>query len=212
MFSVSLQAPPFLFGKSSDRSVDRSFVLINDPIDQSEIFFLDQLFLKLTGELPMNFYGLCDDDQARRLLVQPVDKARTDESAIRNRSVQMKHQRIEQCAILVAVSWMDQHSSRLVHHDQVFVLEYNFEWNVLRLHCRLARRIKFDLNKVPASDAKTDILRSAVYLALFGTNYIAKIQPAEAGKLIEQIIFEPGLWRSVGNLDLDLVHWRILAH
>ena len=40
-------------------------------------------------------------------------------------------QRIDQCAVVVAMAWMNAHAGRLIHHQQVFVFVNNVKRNIL---------------------------------------------------------------------------------
>ena len=87
----------------------------------------------------MRAVGLGDDHQAGGVLVEPVHDARPLHPADAGKSVPaMGDQRIDQRAGRVAGGGMHHEAGRLVDHDDLAVLIYDVERDVLRLRHRLA--------------------------------------------------------------------------
>ena len=103
----------------------------------------------------------------------------------------MKDQRIQERPVLVAVGGMDQHSRRLVHHNEMVVLIDDLEWNIFGSHRVLAGQIKLDLQEISATKPVSDILKAAVNFTLLVLNQPAEIHAAETRKPFEQKVLEP---------------------
>jgi hypothetical protein len=84
VLAVVFYIPVFLVRISPDRRRYSSLVLGNNSIDQREIFFFNQLFLKMLGEHPMRMCCLCNDDQSGSLSVETMDEAGPCECGMRS--------------------------------------------------------------------------------------------------------------------------------
>ena len=98
---------------------------------------------------------------------------------------------------------MHEHTGRLNHHGKVFVLVNHLYRNILRTHRVLAGGIQLDLDKVTASHAKSDVLQTPVYLALFIFDYPPEIHPAETRELAENKLLQTCPTYAVRNYDFD---------
>src|SRR5437667_2850502 len=85
MFAVVLDAPMLEVGMPADWSLDDALVFLDDSLDQRKIAFLDKLFHKVPGQNAMSLRRFRNNDQSRRVLIQPVNEARTNTS--RNASI-----------------------------------------------------------------------------------------------------------------------------
>lgn len=124
----------------------------------------------------------------------------------------MKAQRVQQRSVLIPVRRMDEHAGQFVDDDHVVILKDNIQRDVLGCHRILPRQVEFDLDKVTAADAKSDVLVTAIYLAQAVADRAPEVHSAESGKVAEQKLLETRSPQPVGNLDLDtLIHEEILS-
>ena len=106
--------------------------------DQREIIAHQMHLAAVVGEQGrqalMGRVGLGDDEQARRILVEPVHDARPTHAADARQGVAaMADQRIDERARLVACGRMHDEAGGLVDDDEVLVLEDDVERNILAL-------------------------------------------------------------------------------
>src|SRR5438132_2523545 len=73
-------------------------------------------------QYPMRSIGFGDDQEARSLLVEPVNHASPLRIALLRQVAAASHQRVDQRTAPVARRWMDHHSGGLIDHEQRFIL------------------------------------------------------------------------------------------
>ena len=112
-------------------------VAFGTPVDDREIAPLDAVRGELPGEPLMSDVGLGDDQQPRRVLVDPVDDARPGNAADpRKAAAAMMQQRVDQSAVRIARRRMDDQPGGLVDDQQMLILEDNPQRDVLRFVVR----------------------------------------------------------------------------
>lgn len=120
---------------------------------------------ELLRESLVRHVGLRYDQQSRRVLVDAVDDARTRNAADPGkRTTAMVKKRVDQSAIPVPCSWMDDQSRRLVHDKEMRVLEDDRDRDVLRLV--VGRRWLGDLE--PEAFSSSDFHRRVAQRRLAG--------------------------------------------
>jgi hypothetical protein len=88
----------------------------------------------LLGKSLVGGVGLGYDQQARRILVDPVDDAGSCNAPdARKRPLAMMEQGIDERPIEISCGRMNDEASGLVHDEEMFVLEQNLQRDVLRL-------------------------------------------------------------------------------
>ena len=103
------------------------------PPANRQISPLDRVVLELPGKTFVRLIGLCDHQQAGRVLVDPVDDARPRDAAnARKLAFAMVEQRIDQSPVRISGCGMNHHTGRLVHDDQMLILEHKIDRDILR--------------------------------------------------------------------------------
>ena len=125
-------------GVASDRLVDAASGLDDAP-DERDVFLLDLAVVELTRELAMRRVILRDHHHARRAAIEPVHDPRPELSTDSAQVVHMVEQRVDERAAGMPGRGVDDHSGRLVEHDDVGVLIQDGERKVLR--CRNVRLV-----------------------------------------------------------------------
>ena len=101
-----------------------------------------------------------------------------------------------------------EHAGGLIYDDQMTVLKYNVERNILRPHRGFARPVEVDLDKVTAPYTESDIFMTAIYFALFVPHDLAKVHPAKPGEMIKEKILEPRPRSPIGNSNFYVFRHR----
>ncbi len=159
-----------------DRGIDGTDRLVRQAPDEAEVFALERTGAAVIGELcrerPMSGFGLGDDQQARRVLVEPMHNAGPAHSPDSRKVVTaMGDERVDKRAGPVAGSRMDDEACRLVDHDQIRILVDDLERNGFRRWCRVFGRRHVDREHRARVDALTGIADgAAVNLDLAGEN------------------------------------------
>ena len=126
--------------RAGERRVDRAFARLRDSVDDREIAPVDRMGGELLGQALVRDVGLCDDQQPRRILVDPVDDAGPGDAAdARQRAAAMVEQRVDQRSVEIAGRRMNDQARRLVDDQQMLVLEDDLQRNVLRFVVRRRR-------------------------------------------------------------------------
>ena len=132
---------------------------------------------ELLGQPLMRDVGLGDDQQARRVLVDPVDDARPRHAAdARQLAAAMVEQRVDQGPVAIARGRMDDQSGRLVDDQQMLVLEDDRQRDVLRLVVR-RRRLRHGEEKRSSPRTLVAGSRTALAVALRARRCGQRLQP-----------------------------------
>jgi hypothetical protein len=87
--------------------------------------------VKLPRELVVRGIVLRDDHQARRAAVKAMDDPWALFAAYATQILDVVQQRVDQRAAGMAGRWVDDHTGRLVHHDEVTILVDDLERQIL---------------------------------------------------------------------------------
>ena len=111
----------------------------------------------------MGGVGLGDDEQAGRVLVEPVDDAGPlDPADPRQARAAMADQRVDQRAVGVARRRMDDEARRLVDDDEMVVLVDDVERDVLPDERRILRRRRLEGDPRALGEPRRRIARDHV--------------------------------------------------
>ena len=118
---------------ASDVAFDPALGRTRHPPDHCLVGPIDRAVGELPGKAGQDGLGLGGDHQARSVLVQPVDDPRSSLAADAGKALAaMGDQRIHQCAVRIAGGGVDDQAGRFVDHDQILVLEDDFQRHRLR--------------------------------------------------------------------------------
>ncbi len=119
---------------STDVGKDRVFGFQRDAVGDGEVDFLHRRALgKLGGEALVGGVGFRDDEAAGGIFIESVHDAGSLHSAYAGKfSSAMMEQGVDEGAIGISGSGMDDHAVRFVEDDEVFVFKKDIEWDVLR--------------------------------------------------------------------------------
>ena len=112
---------------SPNGRVNETFILDELSIDKSEIDFIDGAGFKLFSQLMKSFVIFGNDHDSRSILIQPMDNSRPQDTVDPSEVFTMIKKGVDQCARRISVGGMNDHSRRLVNHDQRRVLIKNIE-------------------------------------------------------------------------------------
>ena len=116
-----------------ERSIDRALRCLRNAFHDRQITPVDRVGGKLLGETFVRDVGLGDDQQTRRILVDPMDDSRPRHAADpRQAATAVVQQGVDQRAVGISGGRMDDQSRRLVDDQQMFVLEHDPQRNILR--------------------------------------------------------------------------------
>src|SRR5687768_7304574 len=100
----------------------------------------------------MRTIGLCDEEESRRVLVEPVDDARTVLARFGGQRTASALQRIRESTGPVTRRWMHDHARRLVDDHDVVVLVHDAQRDLLGQHLAAGWRRNLDVD--PLADAR----------------------------------------------------------
>ena len=101
--------------------------------DERQVGLVHLPTLELVGQVRVRAFVLGDDDQARRVLVEPVHDPRTPLAPDTLDVGRMGKDGVREGSIFVSRRGMDGHSRGFVDDDEIIVLEYDGERNLPRL-------------------------------------------------------------------------------
>ena len=112
-----------VFEADARRAAQTGIGTVDDAMGKRQVSALGGMRLELGGKAVMGTIGFRNDQQARRVLVDPVDDSGTLLSSDTRQGVAaMGQQGVDQCAIGRSGRGMDNHARGLVDDDQVVVL------------------------------------------------------------------------------------------
>ncbi len=142
---------------AADRRVDLAGGRVEAAPDEGEIFAFERegapVVGEQQGETQVGRVGLGDDEQAGRVLVEPVDDAGPPHAADpRQARPAMADERVDQRALGVARRRMDDEARRLVDDDEMFVLVDDVERKIFadQLGMLWRRRLEGDSRAFPS--------------------------------------------------------------
>ena len=119
--------------RTADSRGNRAFRIAQMPPANRQISPLDRVVFELPGKTFVRLIGLCDYQQAGCVLVDPVDDARPRDAPDTGKlAFAMVEQRIDQRPVRISGCGMHYHAGRLVHDDQMLILEHNIDRDILR--------------------------------------------------------------------------------
>ena len=125
-------------GRARERRVDRARGRRGAARHDRSVAPIDAVIVELLRQPFVCPVGLGGDHQAGRVLVDAVDDPRPRDSADAGEVTgAVMQQRVDQRAVGVACSRVDDESGLLVDHDEMLILEHDFQRDVLR--CVLGR-------------------------------------------------------------------------
>lgn len=138
LFTIDVAAP--------DVTGDIAHWRVGDAPDKGGIGPFDSTCGKISRQCIVRDLGLGDDDQAARILVEAMhDTGPPDPSDAGKTGAAMGEQRVDEGSFQVSRGGVDDHSRRLVDHDQVWILKADIESNRLgRRRCILNLRQNYD--------------------------------------------------------------------
>ncbi len=122
-----------------DREGDLALADLRHSGDEGEVLLLHGALADLAREQLVRPVGLCHEEHARRVAVEPVHDPRPALAPDAREVPDVVEQRVDEGSGRVAGRGMDHEAGRLVDGDQVFVLVEDRERNVLGLEHALAR-------------------------------------------------------------------------
>ena len=162
--------------RAGERRVDRAFGRLRNAGDDRQVAPVDAVGGELLGQPLMGDVVLGDDQQARRILVDPVDDPGPRHAAdAATGSAAMMEQRVDQRPVAVAGGGMDDQPGGLVDHQQMLVLEDDRQRDVLRLvmgRLRLGDRqrealVAVDLRSPGRGPAPAVAIQRAAWISAF---------------------------------------------
>jgi hypothetical protein len=116
--------------------------------DESGVCAIDSSGSEVTGQSLMRGLGLGNDHQPARILIEAVNDSRAADPADAGQgAAAMAQQGVDEGAVRVSRSGMDNHARRLVDNDQMFILEADIERNRLRYRRRILN-IRYNYDKI----------------------------------------------------------------
>ena len=121
------------------------------PCRQRDVRLVDAALLHLAREAPVGRVRLRDDDEAGRVLVQPVHDAGALHAADARQVRHERQQRVHERAVRVPRRGVHREPRGLVHHDELIVLVDDADGDVLRREVERRRRRHDDHDHVAAA-------------------------------------------------------------
>ncbi len=134
-----------------DRAANRALRIVGDAEHDAAVLALDVARLHRAPERAERLFRLRDDQQARRVAVEPVHEARAHALAGQRRDV--REQRVHERAVRRAVRGMRDHAGGLVDHEQVVVFVDDVDCDRFGLGVERARRVDLVLETSPGSSS-----------------------------------------------------------
>ena len=148
---------------AADGEVDRAAFLPGRATDDREVVLLDRPCGELPRERVHRLRGLRDDDDAGRVLVEPVH----DPRALRIRPVASERPAVEERrdegSVARARRRMRRHAGRLVDRDEARILVEHDEGDRLRLHARRLLGRQFHLDRLARRHGEARLARHPVH-------------------------------------------------
>ena len=117
---------------TSDRTVDCQTVLIEMPPREHRVSADDPSRRNRSAERPVRSIGFGDEQQTRRVLVEPMDQTFAPGAAAFCQRTTASHERINERSAPVTRRGMHDHAGRLVHGEHIVILKYYIELNGFR--------------------------------------------------------------------------------
>ncbi len=150
---------------SADVSIDRSFRFFQIPPHHGHVAPFDGMFEKLLGQFDLRLLVFRHHQQTGGVLVDSVDQD-SHPLILRFRSLgqpQMKSQGIDEGPLVVPVPGVDHHAGRLVHDQDVRVLEDDVKRDVFRKYFHAPAPIgHHKLDDVPGADDEVRLGRLVI--------------------------------------------------
>src|SRR5215213_4614435 len=184
---------------AADRRLDPSPPRTRPAPHQRQVLALDLAPTEQRLKAALHGIRACDDEQARRVAVEPVDDARPVGVVAAGRAAD---QAVDERARPAAGSGMHDDPGRLVDHEQVVVLVRNAEVGGLRLEPGRRRRGSLELDLLPTLEPMALRARLAVDGdAAVQRTFRRRARP-DLGKRCEKAV-EPRPCGLCGNADLQ---------
>ena len=131
-----------VFGTASHMSYNCAFIRFWLSPNQSQIGALNGVVKKLSRQWRHGLFCFGNHQQARSILVNPMNQTWAAYIAFHFRQVlKMIHQPIHQGSRPIAMSRVNDHPWRLIDHQQIRILIDNVQMNILRNHLGITRRL-----------------------------------------------------------------------
>ena len=134
-----------------DGSIDLALRLTQSPCRQSNVRLVDAALLHLAREAAVRRVRLRHDDEAGRVLVEPVHDAGALHPADARQVRHERQQRVHERAVRVSRRGVHREPRRFVHHDELVVLVDDADGDVLRREVERRRRRHDDHHHVAAA-------------------------------------------------------------
>ena len=181
-----------------DRHLDHLHVGLDPAFDEGEIAFVHAPMLELVAELPVGFVLLCEDDDARRVTVQPMYHAGAcelladlGEIAPEARAIrEVEGEGREHRALQVAAGRVDDDVGLLVDHDDVLIFKQHVEGDVLGLDVARRRRGHDDLDDIATAQIGGGLRRACVDHNTALVDELLELVAAHEADAIDEVLIE----------------------
>ena len=135
-----------------ERSVDRTGAMLGNSDHQAQIDPLDRAALHRLPERAQPGLGFGNQQQARRVAVEPVNE--TGLERIPGQGLRVREQRVRERPVARAVGWVADHAGRLVDDQQNVILEHDVERDILGLRVENGNLRDRELQPVAVGDRR----------------------------------------------------------
>src|SRR6266571_2038278 len=116
---------------ASNGLIDLPGALNENSVDQRNVRLKDFARAKLIREFLVSVFGLGDNHQSGRLLVETVHDAGANRACPRRELLKMISKTVGQCARLITSRRMNNHACRFVNNNQIVIFVNDLDWNIL---------------------------------------------------------------------------------
>ena len=115
-------------------------VFLHVPVQQRDVISFRVFFLDLRLQVFVRLVVFRDDEKPRRVLVEPVHDARTNNAVYRAERRQIVQKRVHESAVFTAARRVHDHTLRLVNDGDVVVFVNYVKGNVFGFQREIFRR------------------------------------------------------------------------
>ena len=116
--------------------VNQPGFLPQNAVSHRTIVFFHGALLELLAKMRVRRIVFCDQNQAGRILIKPVDDSRPPLAADAGKVVHVIKQRVHQRSVFVSGRRMHHHAAGFVDNGNIRILIENIKRNILRLYGR----------------------------------------------------------------------------